>query len=124
MGEDMEESWSGRSWLRGALALMFILIGVSVVIAALKYNGSPIGMNGTMQDFWTLFGTVIGGLFSVFILIWIFSWVFGWMWPLRGRYYRHRRWYGGDPEDIVKERYARGEITRKEYEEMIKDLGK
>ena len=37
------------------------------------------------------------------------------------------RWFGPpgqrDPADILKERYARGEISRVEYQQMANDLG-
>jgi len=30
---------------------------------------------------------------------------------------------GQSPRDIIQARYARGEITREQYQEMLKDLG-
>lgn len=50
-----------------------------------------------------------------FIIVW---------WMLRGRQYSQ---YGVNPgesaEDILKKRYANGEITKKQYNEMKKEIG-
>jgi putative membrane protein len=41
-----------------------------------------------------------------------------WGWGRRGGY-----WYGyGDPKDIIKRRYARGEITKDQFDQMMRDL--
>jgi putative membrane protein len=36
----------------------------------------------------------------------------------------HRNWTGGEPDalEIAKRRYARGEITKEQFEQMKKDL--
>jgi putative membrane protein len=70
-------------------------------------------VNGGM-GWWMVFGVVLmilfwGGLISFFI------------WGLR-RLTRHGSNAKGDPLDIAKERYARGEITKQQYEQIKKDL--
>ena len=43
-------------------------------------------------------------------------------WPGRRGYYG--RWQGwNDPNEILRRRYARGEITKEQFEQMKRDLG-
>lgn len=63
-----------------------------------------------------LFGW-LGGIFVIFLVFWIARW-FLWPWRRGGWYeYEHR-----SAESILKERYARGEITKGQFEEMMRDL--
>ncbi|MDG6902652.1 MAG: SHOCT domain-containing protein [Nitrososphaerota archaeon] len=44
------------------------------------------------------------------------GWGGGWGW-------RRRYWYGyGDAREILRQRYARGEITKEQFEQMSRDL--
>jgi putative membrane protein len=70
-------------------------------------------VNGGM-GWWMVFGVVLmilfwGGLISFFI------------WGLR-RLTRHGSNDKGDPLDTAKQRYARGDITKQQYEQIKKDL--
>lgn len=56
----------------------------------------------------------LGGIFLIFIVFWVARWLF---WPRRS-YYPQR----ADAESIVRERYAKGEITKEQYEQMLRDL--
>jgi putative membrane protein len=65
------------------------------------------------------------GFFAVIFLIFIVSrWLFwGWGWRRgygRG-YWRRYQYYGGAAE-ILKERYARGELTKEQFDQMMKDI--
>lgn len=68
------------------------------------------GMPGWgMIIFWILaFSAVVGGL--IFLLVW----------AMRGR--SGRSVPAETPEEILRERYARGEISREEYKDMLADL--
>ena len=71
--------------------------------------------------FWRIFGIVIGILF----LIWVFSWAF--RSKVYIRTFRLGNWdlYShSEAEEILRMRYAKGEISRKEFEEMLNELRK
>lgn len=61
----------------------------------------------------------LGGLFLIGILA-VLAYALGWIQPGNQPF---RREPEKSPLDILKERYARGEITTEEYEEMREKLG-
>ncbi len=62
----------------------------------------------------------LGGIFLILLLFWVARWSF---WPWRGRDGYAYRYPTKDPESILKERYARGEITKEQFEQIMRDLG-
>jgi putative membrane protein len=44
------------------------------------------------------------------------------VWLITGRHHHEAPYNGRQAIDIVKERYARGEITKEQYDQMKKDL--
>ena len=104
-------------WLWIGLAIMFVLIGTSVFVSVVLQNGSAgVSNSGAV---WGWLGPLIGFFFLIFF-------VFGWAWFPYGRRYRRRwRFYGPDEDDAVqllRQRYARGEITKEQLEQMTRDL--
>jgi len=103
---------------------MFMLIGIAAVIDAImnphyiiNYTGGWVGIA------WGAVGTLIG-LFFLFIFIWIIVWFarsIGWM-TRSYRYSSRNRWTRWD--QILRERYAGGEITKEQYVRMREDLEK
>jgi putative membrane protein len=87
---------------------LIVVIGVSI---ALSFYFGP-RLPGTFFPF--SFGW-LGGIFLVFIIFWIAKWLIS---PWGGWYKPQYR----TAESILKERYAKGEITKEQFEQMMRDL--
>jgi putative membrane protein len=61
----------------------------------------------------------IGIIFAFFFVFWILRWVF---WSGRPYGYWLGGWNQSDANSILRERYARGEITREQFDQMTRDL--
>jgi putative membrane protein len=66
------------------------------------------------------------GFFWIFAIFWFIRWLF---WPRRWGYgwgsgYYGRRYWGNEDRAyyILRERYARGEITKEQFDQMMRDL--
>ncbi len=109
-------------WLIGGI-LVLVLIGVFVLPLVL-FSGFARGfmVSGPYYSgpfFFFPFGFLIFVLVAFFAVRMVF---WGWGWR-RGYYYHGSRWgYGGDAKEILRLRYARGEITKEQFDQMKKDL--
>lgn len=99
-----------------------LLLGFPV--PAVAQRGPYGGWHGPgMMDGWGMgwFGMVFNIVFWILILVGL---VFLIRWLVQSGRDRSNRGYGGGSRalDILKERYARGEIDKQQYESMKKDL--
>ena len=117
-----------RRWLFAGLAAMFVLIGVSVLVAVLTSGPPAVNWGSWSWNGSNVWGWAIG--IVVFVLvIWIFVsavraifWGLGWGYPYRRYYRRYARW-GMDPAySTARDRYARGEINSEQYAQIVNDL--
>lgn len=106
---------SGRNWLWTGLGVMFILIGIAAVIEVL--SGRNVFLSSGIWN-WVL--NLIGLLIFLWILFFLFR-IF--IRPLRFRRY-YDFWNHDDAVDVIRQRYARGEISKEQYEQMMSDLSK
>lgn len=114
-----------RRYVGIGLAVMLLLIGVATVIWALTPH--PV-VSGASSGFGWPFG-----LFGLFFLLWFVFAICArpwrrWWWgapgygPYGWRGYGYRRW-GRDPAlEALRERYARGELTKEPFDGMMRDL--
>lgn len=121
-----------RRWLFAGLAALFVLIGVaialSIVVPVLR-GEAPSWQVGAEPWNWVL------GLVGVFVAVWIIVTVVrllvfaaggSYDWRAYRHYRRHRfdDWWGSPDSAValVRERYARGEISREQYDQIVRDL--
>ena len=102
-------------WVVGALLALVV-----VMVAFAAYMGAYVGPGGMMYTYhgWWFFFPF--GIVLVFILIFALGRLLWWPW---GWGTRRRYWHADDASEILRQRYARGEITKAQFDQMRKDLG-
>ncbi len=117
------EGHSRRGFFRWVILALLVILVVGLVASVLFFNG-PYMMGTTPyyyypHPFYMFFFFPLGFLVFFFVIFFVFRMAF---WPWRRPYYygRWRHWDYAD--DILRQRYARGEITKDQFEQMQKDL--
>ena len=115
----------GIHWL--PIVIGVVLIAVAALILLVLLYPASFGVAAPSYRF-GLFG---GFFFIFFILIVLFFIVRVAFWSTRASRYGRRYGYGqgggygaNRPAMIARMRYARGEITREQYDQIMKDLGR
>jgi len=96
------------------------IVAFFAILAIHGYPGVPAGpYYGYPFYGWWFFPF---GIVFIFVVLFLVSrlvfWPMGWGW-------RRRYWYGygyGDSNEILRQRYARGEITKEQFEQTKRDL--
>ena len=103
----------------GLLITVAVLILVPLVLSAIFYVLKPTGGAFPFMGYYRFpFFFPFGWIFGFLILLMLFRWIF-WPWG-----WRSRRRHGGyrDEYHILRVRYARGEITKDQFDQMTRDL--
>ncbi len=104
------------------IAILAILVVGGLAFGAVRAASAPAAIGYPYYGFFPFgfFFFPFGFIFFFFIVFFVFRFLFwGWGWGGRYRWYGH---YWGGPAEILKERYARGEITKEQFEQMMRDL--
>ncbi|MGA9840092.1 MAG: hypothetical protein WBF81_08645 [Thermoplasmata archaeon] len=111
---------STRRWL--AIGVGLAIIVVLVVLLLLFWTGTIGVRSGSPRPYFGYWG----GFFLIFILIWVsFLVIRIAFWSARVRGGGYGRGPRRDPAVMVaRQRYARGEITREQYDQIMTDLGR
>lgn len=118
---DQEWKRARRFVAWGAFGLI-ILVAASI-IASLLFFG--LRSSGTFYPFFPAyffpfhFGFLVP-LFLLFVIFLVARWIF-WPWS-EGHSHRFTSQYHDNAQSILKERYAKGEITKVQFEQMMLDL--
>ena len=101
---------NGISWVFKGIAVLFVLAGIAIFFKILFYSGNVISFS---------LGNSLGNIVGFVIFIWIAFWICSWM--FRPYCWSGRR-RGRRAKEILKSRYARGDISKKEMEHMMDDV--
>lgn len=118
-----ERPRGGLHWL-GWVVFGLVLVAIIAFFGSMSAIGFyPQGMlAGPPYYGWYFFP--FGLVFFVIFVVIIFRLVFwgfgGWGWR-RGYWYSSAYRYG-DPREVLRWRYAKGEITKEQFDQMMKDL--
>ena len=114
-----DDEWRPRRHVLGwILFVIVLLIVVPILVSAVFYGLRPLGRGYFPFLGYYPFFFPFGWVFGFLILFMLFRWIFWpWGWGHRGRYRGYR-----DEYHILRVRYARGEITKEQFDQMTRDL--
>jgi putative membrane protein len=104
---------------------LIAVIGLSI---ALSFYFAPRSEGGFFHHpfFFPFHFSWLGVIFLIFLAFLVARWLFFWPGGERGGgevgYHSGQQQQRPDAASIVKERYAKGEITREQFEQMMRDL--
>lgn len=102
-------SGRGAPWTHVVGTLLMLPIGVIIALVLIYF----VAYSGGYFP-----GELLIILVAVFLGVFVARLLF---WRSRRRYWRER-WRANQPIRILRERYARGEITKEQFDQMLRDL--
>ena len=116
-----EHEWSRpRHFFAWGIFALVAVVVASIAVSALLFATRSAPVAGTYYPYF-FFPFPLFFIFGIFAFFWVLRWlIFPWRggWGYRGRYWR----YQDQSYYIIRERYAKGEITKEQFEQMMRDL--
>ena len=101
--------------------IAFIAVVGTIATLGLIFRPAVVGYYPFAYGFFP-FGLFFG-FFWIFAIFWFVRWlIFPGRWGYSRRYWGSGWGYGDRAYYILRERYARGELTKEQYDQMIRDL--
>jgi putative membrane protein len=100
------------------LIITIVIVGLAILLIGSVWNPLMLGMGMGMMGFGWGFMFIIPLVFLVFVILGVYLLIPELSRKNRAVITQHER-----PLDILKERYAKGEITREQYLKMKEELG-
>jgi putative membrane protein len=114
-----ERRWHAGHWIRLGFLVVFAVFVAAMIYYMFTYGATAMPAGSV---YWFPFGW-LWIFFGFFLFFGLLRFAF---WGPRWGYYRHYGYgnYGRENEayHILRERYARGEITKDQYDAMMRDL--
>ncbi len=102
--------WNSSATLKGVLGVMFVFM-IAALAASIMYPWDG------------YFTASVSSFLGVVLLVVFIGWVFGFFCSCRGLHWsRHGYNIMDNYKSVAKRRYASGEITKGQYDKIIKDL--
>src|SRR5215469_11574301 len=116
-----QESKSLRRYVVWGLLGLIILVGASIAASVVFFvsRSSATSYPFFPFPFFPFHFGFLGIILLLFIIFWVARWGF---WPWNGRRRDYYSEYRDQADEILRERYAKGEITKEQFEQMMQDL--
>jgi uncharacterized membrane protein len=103
------------------LVAFLAIVGTIAAIGLIFFRPAPVVYYPVGYGFFP-FGFFFA-LFFIFVAFGVVRWLFfPWRWGYSRRYWGRGWAYGDRAYYVLRERYARGEITKNQYDQMMRDL--
>lgn len=117
-GRDTEEVGRTGRYIRWGVLAVVVLLAAGIVASTAVWFLYPPTSGTEPRWYFAPFFFPFGFFFLLFFLFFAFRWIFrpwGWGWG-------HPYWHRMDAAEVLRLRYARGEISREQFAQMTQDL--